>query len=150
MIALNTTTPRKIEIWIKDTERKIEALTGKSDWITGSIQEIVDRSTIKNFEAKGRPTWPPRKHYYGWPILRKTQTMMRKTLSYIRYNKRWQRVGNVLVLNIKSTYYGLYHQYGTRKTDKHPGLPHRPFVRLQTPERDEIVSLVRRIITRNE
>jgi len=128
----------KLDKLLASIDKSVKATSGKDQTMYRQIGKVADVSTIKNFEAGGRPTWPPRKYQYDWPILRKTLLMMRKTLSYIRTN--WQIEGAIRRLSIKSTYYGVFHQGGTSR------LPARKFVLLSPEERAAITKIIRNFV----
>ena len=87
-------------------------LRGESGTLYTDIGEIVDDSIMANFAAEGRPSWPERTRSYDWPILNKTGTMGGRALED---TQNWQHGAHVHHLNIRSTFYGVFHQYGTSK-----------------------------------
>lgn len=87
-------------------------LRGESGTLYHDIGEIVDDSILANFAAEGRPAWPERTRSYSWPILNKTGSMGGRALED---TQNWQHGARVHHLNIRSTFYGVFHQYGTNK-----------------------------------
>lgn len=101
------------------------------------ISNIMVNSTQSNFQSGGRdPQWPKRKRNYSWPILNKIGKMKNQSLSEL---KIWLHQGNLNVLNIYSTFYAKYHQYGTKF------LPVRKFVKLLEQERQQIITIIKRV-----
>ena len=87
-------------------------LSGQTGTLYRDIGEIVDDSILANFAAAGRPAWPARTRDYPWPMLNKTGAMGGRALED---TQNWQHGARVHHLNIRSTSYGIYHQYGTSK-----------------------------------
>lgn len=87
-------------------------IRGESGTLYHDIGEIVDDSILANFAAAGRPAWPERTRSYDWPILNKTGAMGGRALED---TQNWQHGARVHHLNIRSTFYGVFHQYGTSK-----------------------------------
>ena len=106
--------------------RKInEEIAGERGTLYYDIGEIVDDSILANFAAEGRPSWPERTRSYDWPMLNKTGAMGGRALED---TQNWEHGKTVHHLNIRSTAYGKYHQYGTSR------LPVRKFVMLTGSE----------------
>lgn len=110
---------------IAHLQRINEEVSGESGTLYHDIGEIVDDSILANFAAEGRPSWQERTRDYDWPILNKTGAMGGRALED---TQNWEHLQTVHHLNIRSTPYGYYHQYGT------PRLPVRKFVQLTDSE----------------
>lgn len=102
-----------------------EEIAGERGTLYYDIGEIVDDSILANFAAEGRPSWPERTRSYDWPMLNKTGAMGGRALED---TQNWDHGVTVHHLNIRSTSYGMYHQYGTSR------LPVRKFVMLTGSE----------------
>lgn len=101
------------------------------------ISNVMVKSTQSNFQAGGRdPQWPERKRSYPWPILNKTGKMKNQSLIEA---KIWLQQGQIQVLNIYSTFYAKYHQYGTKR------LPIRKFVKLLEQEKQQIITIIKKV-----
>jgi phage gpG-like protein len=101
------------------------------------ISNIMVESTQNNFQAGGRdPQWPERKRTYPWPILNKTGKMKNQSLSEL---KIWLRQGQLNILNVYSTVYAKFHQYGTGR------LPVRKFVKLLDQEKEQIINVIKKV-----
>lgn len=101
------------------------------------ISGLVVRSIQANFQAGGRdPQWPERKYTYPWPILNKTGRMKD---SSVQDAKVWTHRGGEHVLQVTSTPYAKFHQYGTKR------LPIRKFVKLLEAEMEQVRAILRRI-----
>lgn len=76
-------------------------------------------------------TWPPRKHSYPWPILRKTKRMMRAASQRNAPGNIQRTLARRLVLGISNAEvpYAKFHQYGTSR------LPVRRFFYLRSEDR---------------
>jgi phage gpG-like protein len=98
------------------------------------VAEMLSKSISATFRAQGRPRWKKRNAVYEWPILYMTGRMRaraeREALG------PWVVSGQKHTLYVWSTYYGQYHQYGTKY------LPERKFVK---PTKDERVKMRNRI-----
>ena len=102
-----------------------DELHGERGTLYHDIGEIVDDSIIANFASGGRPAWKERTKEYPWPILNKTGAMGGKALEN---TQNWDHGARVHHLEIKSTEYAKYHQFGTSK------MPMRKFVMLVSSE----------------
>ena len=101
------------------------------------ISDIMVKSTQSNFQAGGRdPQWPERKRTYTWPILNKTGKMKDQSLSELRI---WLQQGHQYILNVYSTYYAKYHQYGTKR------LPVRKFIKLLEQEKQQVITIIKKV-----
>lgn len=101
------------------------------------ISNIMVKSTQNNLQSGGRePQWPKRKRVYTWPILNKTGAMKNQSLSESR---TWLHQSQLNILNIYSTFYAKFHQYGT----KH--LPVRKFVKLLEQEEEQIINVIKQV-----
>lgn len=136
MIQILVNRDPKLSKVLDKIDASIKYVNGKDPIMYRQIGAVADVSTLKNFEAGGRPQWEPRKYAYPWPILKKTMLMMRKTLSYIRAN--WITQGESHFLNIKSAFYGIFHQQGTKR------LPVRKFVALNPDDRNVITRVIQK------
>lgn len=87
-------------------------LSGQTGTLYRDIGEVVDDSILANFAAAGRPAWPARTRDYPWPILNKTGAMGGRALED---TQNWTHGAQEHTLNIHSTFYGIFHQYGTSK-----------------------------------
>ena len=117
-------------------QRINEEVSGESGTLYHDIGEIVDDSILANFAAAGRPAWPERVRSYDWPILNKTGAMGGRSLED---TQNWEHLQTVHHLNIRSTPYGFYHQYGTSR------LPVRKFVQLTDHEIQEVNERIAKI-----
>ncbi len=115
-------------------------LRGEQGTVYQDIGEIVDDSILANFAAAGRPTWPPRTRDYPHPILNKTGAMGGRALED---TQNWRHLVRVHHLDIRSTFYGIFHQYGTSR------LPMRKFVQLVESEKNRVLSRLRRVFEEN-
>ena len=106
-------------------QRINKEIAGERGTLYYDIGEIVDDSILANFAAEGRPAWQERTKSYDWPILNKTGAMGGRALED---TQNWEHGKTVHHLNIRSTSYGKYHQYGTSR------LPVRKFVMLTGSE----------------
>ncbi len=101
------------------------------------ISNVMMNSTQSNFQAGGRdPQWPERKRSYPWPILNKTGKMKNQSLSELRV---WLQQGRLNILNVYSTFYAKYHQYGTTR------LPVRKFVKPLEQEKQQMMTIIRKV-----
>ena len=114
-----------------------QELRGEAGTLYHDIGEIVDDSILANFAAEGRPAWPERTRSYDWPILNKTGAMGGRALED---TQNWQHGARVHHLNIRSTSYGIYHQYGTSK------MAMRKFVQLVQSEIQAVRQLLSQVI----
>lgn len=121
-------------------ERIQAELHGEQGTLYHDIGEIVDDSILANFAAAGRPAWPARKRDYPWPILNKTGAMGGRALED---TQNWRHLVKVHHLDIRSTHYGIFHQYGTSR------LPIRKFVQLVEAEMQRVLSRIRRVFGEN-
>ncbi len=91
------------------------------------VSDITRRSIEKNYSSQGRPAWKTRTGNQTWPILWETglkrETEIQSTLA------PWKNDGRGHRLDIFSTFYGPFHQFGTST-----GLPVRKSVWLQPHE----------------
>lgn len=85
-------------------------LSGQTGTLYRDIGEIVDDSILANFASAGRPAWPQRTREYSWPILNKTGAMGGRALED---TQNWEHGARVHHLNIRSTFYGYFHQYAS-------------------------------------
>lgn len=109
----------------------------KAKKVYNEISNVMIESTQSNFQSGGRdPQWPERKRSYPWPILNKTGKMKNQSLAE---SKMWLQQGQAQVLNIYSTYYAKFHQYGTKR------LPIRKFVKLTEQERQQIITIIKKM-----
>lgn len=118
-------------------ERMQEELRGEAGTLYYDIGEIVDDSILANFAAEGRPAWTERTRAYDWPILNKTGAMGGRALED---TQNWQHGARVHHLNIRSTFYGVFHQYGTSK------MAMRKFVQLVQSEIQAVRDRLSRVI----
>lgn len=110
---------------IRRMKYRAETFSGKNPVIYDGISQDTGESINKNFNAGGRPKWQKRKKNYAHPILDLTGTMRDKAESS---TSRWAFSTSEYVLKIMSTFYAIFHQYGTKK------LPERKFVLFQSTE----------------
>lgn len=117
--------------------RKIrQELEGGRGSLYTDISQIVEMSIEQNFNAGGRPAWPPRKRVYSHPILDKTGAMRDQAASSA---KTWQHSQSEHHIDIKSTSYAVFHQYGTSQ------LPVRKFAKLIDSEVQAIIRRIKRV-----
>jgi len=101
------------------------------------ISNVMIESTQSNFQAGGRdPQWLERKKTYPWPILNKTGKMRDQSLSELRI---WLRQNQLNILNVYSTFYAKFHQYGTIH------LPVRKFIKLLEQEKEQIIDVIKQV-----
>ncbi len=117
-------------------------LAGSQGTVYKDIGEIMGDSIDANFNAEGRPKWPPRKGNYSHPILDRTG-LMRDTAEMTAREGTWTHSQGDHELKIMSTEYAKYHQYA-----KPGGLPVRKFVWVLTAEVQKIWDRLRRVFTR--
>lgn len=102
-----------VEGWERIFKRILnwEARLEKSEQVLSAISFILEDSIIQNYFSVGRPeTWPRRKNHYPWSMLWKSG---KKRETEIESAKgKWAKVGDGWQLDVYSTYYGYYHQYG--------------------------------------
>ena len=122
-------------------ERKLNGIKGawrgERGRVYTDISDIGELSTILNFAELGRPTWPPRKHPQSWPPLQKTREMGSMALASWEPNL-WKHLKIKHVLDIISTFYAKYQQYGTRT------IAARPFVQLLPAEVQQVRDAIRK------
>lgn len=84
-------------------------------------------------------SWPPRKHLYPWPILRKTKRMMRAASQRNAPGNIQRTLARRLVLGISNAEvpYAKFHQYGTIR------LPVRRFFYLRAEDRPSLKPPIR-------
>jgi phage gpG-like protein len=83
--------------------------------------------------------WPPRKHKYPHPILRKTRKMLGAASVWGAPGNIHRSIGGRLTLGISRTgvHYARYHQYGTSR------LPVRQFFYLRRSDKPELRKPIR-------
>lgn len=93
--------------------------------------------------------WPPRKHSYPWPILRKTRKMLGAASKWGAAGNIHRSTANRLTLGISRTgvHYAKYHQYGTKNKDGSERLPVRQFFYLRRSDKPELKPPVKRHLT---
>ena len=84
--------------------------------------------------------WPPRKHKYPHPILRKTRKMLGAASVWGAPGNIHRSMGGRLTLGISRTgvHYAKYHQYGTRNKNGTVRLPVRQFLYLRRADKPEL------------
>jgi len=84
--------------------------------------------------------WPPRKHKYPHPILRKTRKMLGAASVWGAPGNVHRSFGGKLTLGISRTgvHYAKYHQFGTRNKDGSQRLPVRQFLYLRRADKPEL------------
>ena len=97
-----------IEQAIEKMKRKAEAV--ERGEYNREIGDEVQRSIRQNYLSGGRvPSWPERQRAYPWAILWKTG---KKKSTEEGSSQNWRRSVRQWVLSVKSTSYGVFHQFG--------------------------------------
>lgn len=120
----------------KHLDRILDQLNGADTKMYHDIGVITNGSIHQNFNAEGRPTWEERKHDYPWPILNKSGLM--RLQAQTSALQPWIHTKYQHILNIYSTDYANYHQYGTSK------LPIRAFIKFTIDELNAIRERLRK------
>jgi phage gpG-like protein len=123
----------------KDMQERAKLFSAKNPKPYNDVSEIAAKSIEQNFDSGGRPKWPKRKYFYPWPILVKTGDMKRGALATV---KTWEHGVRWHIDKIKSTFYGIFHQYGTKK------LPVRKFALFQDSEIVKMRDVFRKVFLR--
>lgn len=123
----------------KDMQARAKTFSSKSPTAYDDVSKLAAQSIGKNFDAGGRPKWPKRKHKYSWPILVKTGDMKKGALET---SKTWEHGTRWHINKIKSTFYGIFHQYGTKN------LPVRKFALFQNDEIEKMRNVFRKAFLR--
>ena len=108
-----------------------------------TFREIQEENFQRASDDNDVP-WPPRKHHYPWPILRKTLKMMKAASVRGAPGNIDSTRGRILALGIRSAdvHYAKFHQFGTAR------LPRRRFLYLKRKDWSRLHPAARRHLRR--
>ena len=122
----------------------IDTLDGKTGFLYNEFSDIMQNSIQENFSAGGRPTWPPRKYSYPWPPLIKSGDLRESALQSAGASN-WKHGRGEHLLEIKTIFYGFYHQYASGLNVK---FAERKFVEMQPQDIQAMQDAYERVLSR--